>query len=93
MKKRFEVGDPILLLNSKLRLFPGKQRSRWSGQFKVTKVFHHAIVEVWCESTGMFKVNGQRLKPYNVGESTDNAAIYHLSKTHPPSSPPLPPPF
>ena len=46
LKKKFEVGGPTLLFNSKLRLFPGKLRSRWSGPFKVIKVFPYGAVEV-----------------------------------------------
>ncbi|CAA7038873.1 unnamed protein product [Microthlaspi erraticum] len=33
--KDFKVGDSVLLFNSKLRLFPGKLRSKWSGPFKI----------------------------------------------------------
>ncbi|CAA7044599.1 unnamed protein product [Microthlaspi erraticum] len=35
--KDFKVGDSVLLYNSKLRLFPGKLRSKWAGPFKITK--------------------------------------------------------
>ena len=35
----FRVGDQVLLFNSRLRLFPGKLKSRWSGPFSVTHVF------------------------------------------------------
>ncbi|XP_057747391.1 uncharacterized protein LOC130966595 [Arachis stenosperma] len=34
----FEKGQQVLLYNSKLRLFPRKLKSRWSGPFIVTKV-------------------------------------------------------
>ena len=34
-KNIFHVGDFILLFNSRLRLFPGKLKSRWSDPFKV----------------------------------------------------------
>jgi len=37
--REFKEGDLVLLFNSRLRLFPGKLKSRWSGPFKVTKVF------------------------------------------------------
>ncbi|CAA7045985.1 unnamed protein product [Microthlaspi erraticum] len=37
--KDFKVGDSVLLFNSKLRLFPGKLRSKWSGPFKITKFY------------------------------------------------------
>ncbi|CAA7060979.1 unnamed protein product [Microthlaspi erraticum] len=36
--KDFKVGDSVLLFNSKLRLFPGKLRSKWSGPFKIHEV-------------------------------------------------------
>ena len=35
LKKEFRVGDLVLLFNSRLKLFPGKLRSRWYGPFKV----------------------------------------------------------
>ena len=39
MKKDFKVGDLVLLFNSRLKLFPGKLKSRWSGplSLKMTK--------------------------------------------------------
>ncbi len=63
-RKEIKEGDLVLLFNSRLKLFPGKLKSRWSGPFKVTQVFPHGAVEVWSEASGAFKVNGQRLKPY-----------------------------
>ncbi|XP_061344040.1 uncharacterized protein LOC133290013 [Gastrolobium bilobum] len=36
--KEFEPGQQVLLYNSRLRLFPGKLKSRWSGPFVVKKV-------------------------------------------------------
>jgi len=46
MKKRFEEGDLVLLFNSKLRLFLGKLRSRWSGPLEVVQIFPHGAMEV-----------------------------------------------
>ncbi|CAA7045583.1 unnamed protein product [Microthlaspi erraticum] len=37
--KDFKVGDSVLLFNSKLRLFPGKLRSKWSGPFKIDEFY------------------------------------------------------
>ncbi|CAA7028481.1 unnamed protein product [Microthlaspi erraticum] len=37
--KDFKVGDSVLLYNSKLRLFPGKLRSKWAGPFKIHEVY------------------------------------------------------
>ena len=67
MRREFHVGQKVLLFNSKLRLFPGKLRSRWSGPFEVTKVLPFGAIEVTHPTKGTFKVNGQRLKPYIDG--------------------------
>ena len=68
IRRDFEPGQKVLLYNSRLRLFPGKLKSRWSGPFIVTKVFPHGAVEVSHETKGTFKVNGQRLKHYIGGD-------------------------
>ena len=36
IRKEFEAGQRVLLFNSRLKLFPGKLKSRWSGPFTVT---------------------------------------------------------
>ncbi|CAA7057050.1 unnamed protein product [Microthlaspi erraticum] len=41
--KDFKVGDSVLLYNSKLRLFPGKLRSKWAGPFKIHEVLPYGI--------------------------------------------------
>ena len=56
-----------MLYNSRLRLFPGKLKTRWSGPFTVVQVFPHGAVEIAREDGGSFKVNGQRLKIYMGG--------------------------
>ena len=63
--KQFKEGDQVLLYNSRLRLFPRKLKSRWSGPFTITKVFPYGTVEVTHPDKGTFKVNGQRLKLYH----------------------------
>ncbi|CAN6677320.1 unnamed protein product [Malus baccata var. baccata] len=63
--KTFEIGQKVLLFNSRLRLFPGKLRSKWVGPFVVTNLFMHGAVQIKSLRTGQeFKVNGHRLKPY-----------------------------
>ena len=62
--REFQVGQNVLLYNSRLRFFPGKLRSRWSGPFTITQVFSSGVVEVSHDTKGTFKVNGHRLKPY-----------------------------
>ncbi|KAK4721275.1 hypothetical protein R3W88_011508 [Solanum pinnatisectum] len=63
-KKSFTPGDLVLLFNSRLRLFPGKLRSKWSGPFKVTQVFQSGAIELENNKGEMFKANGQRIKAY-----------------------------
>ena len=68
IQKSFEPGPQVLLFNSRLRLFPGKLKSRWSGPFTVKTVFPHGAVEIFDKSPDeAFKVNGQRLKIYYGG--------------------------
>ncbi|KAM1833138.1 hypothetical protein ACFX13_022990 [Malus domestica] len=63
--KTFKIGQKVLLFNSRLRLFPGKLRSKWVGPFVVTNLFVHGAVQIKSLRTGQeFKVNGHRLKPY-----------------------------
>jgi hypothetical protein len=82
LKKDFKSGDLVLLFNSRMRLFPGKLRSRWSGPFQVRKVYPHGAIEIFSEKTRPFKVNGQRLKVYNVGEENEVVSVWNL--TNPP---------
>lgn len=64
--KSFQVGQLVLLFQSKLRLMPGKLRSRWIGPFKVTRVWPSGAVEIAGSSTAQpFTVNGNRLKAYH----------------------------
>ncbi|KAM6584888.1 hypothetical protein CsatB_011890 [Cannabis sativa] len=67
VRKEFQPGQQVLLFNSRLKLFPGKLKSRWSGPFTVVRVFPYGAVELKGEGPNTFKVNGQRLKLY-LGE-------------------------
>jgi len=79
MKKRFEEGDMVLLVNLRLNLFPKRLRSRWSRPFQVAKVLPNGVVEVWSESTGTLTVSGHRPKPYLMGQPIEKATIYSFS--------------
>ncbi|KAL1192070.1 hypothetical protein V5N11_029968 [Cardamine amara subsp. amara] len=62
--RNFAPNDRVLLYNSRLKLFPGKLRSRWSGPFAIKEVRPYRAV-VLLDATGTeFVVNGQRLKLY-----------------------------
>ena len=76
VRKHFTPGQQVLLFNSRLRLFPGKLKSRWSGPFIVTQVFPYGTIEITHPDKGTFKVNGQRVKPYFGGEfKSENVSI------------------
>ncbi|XP_062118461.1 uncharacterized protein LOC133832092 [Humulus lupulus] len=77
--REFQPGQQVLLFNSRLRIFPGKLKSRWSGPFTVVKVFPYGSVEVQGKNGEPFKVNGQRLKPY-LGGMFDQAKSIILLK-------------
>lgn len=69
-RKEFSKGMSVLLFNSRLRLFPGKLKSRWLGPFTVVNVSPYGAVEIQNPKDGStFKVNGQRLKPFYEGIS------------------------
>ena len=65
------IGDKVVLFNTRLKLFPGKLKSRWTGSYEITKVFPFGAVEVTHPDKGTFKVNGQRLKLYFDGGVLD----------------------
>nr|XP_016460802.1 PREDICTED: uncharacterized protein LOC107784234 [Nicotiana tabacum] len=46
VERNFKPGGMVLLYNSRLRLFPGKLKSRWSGPFRVVEVFPLVAVEI-----------------------------------------------
>ena len=64
MRKEFRAWDQVLLFNSRLRLFPGKLKSKWSGPYIVVSSTTFGAVTLRIDAGEEFKVNGQRLKHY-----------------------------
>jgi hypothetical protein len=61
--KNFTLGDKVLLLNSRVKLFGhGKLRSKWEGPFMVISSSSHGAVTLQNDEVMLFKVNRQRLK-------------------------------
>ncbi|GKD05759.1 hypothetical protein Tco_1180733 [Tanacetum coccineum] len=60
----FNVGDRVLLFNSRLKIFLGKLKTCWSGPFTITKVFPYGTIELSQPDGLNFKVNGHRVKHY-----------------------------
>ncbi|GJW99835.1 reverse transcriptase domain-containing protein [Tanacetum coccineum] len=65
----FNVGDRVLLFNSRLKILSGKLKTRWSGPFTITRVFPYGTVELSQTDRPNFKVNGHRLKHYFRGDT------------------------
>ena len=75
-RKDFYVGQQVLLFNSRLKLFPGKLRSRWSGPYTVVKISPHGAIEIQKAEKECFTVNSQWLKPYwNANFSKEKSCI------------------
>ncbi|GKC36621.1 reverse transcriptase domain-containing protein [Tanacetum coccineum] len=64
----FNVGDRVLLFNSRLKIFSGKLKTPWSGPFTITKVFPYGTIELSQPDGPNFKVNGHRVKHYFGGD-------------------------
>nr|GEY81302.1 reverse transcriptase domain-containing protein [Tanacetum cinerariifolium] len=60
----FNIGDRVLLFNSRLKIFCGKLKSHWSGPFTISHVFPYGTVELSQSDEPNFKVNGHILKHY-----------------------------
>ena len=68
--KNFNEGDQVLLYDSKLHLFPGKLKSRWTGPFIVQQAYPNGSVDLLNPNDNrVIKVNGQRVKPYVVQQN------------------------
>ena len=67
LRKEFKVGELVLLYNSRLRLFPRKLKSRWSGLYTMIAVTTFGAVTLRTDSRNEFKVNSQKLKHYVGG--------------------------
>ena len=46
IQKTFKPNQQVLLYNSRLRLFPGKLKSKWSRPFIIKEVRPYGVVEL-----------------------------------------------
>ncbi|GKF39435.1 hypothetical protein Tco_0119496 [Tanacetum coccineum] len=76
------LADLVLLFNSRLKIFSGKLKSRWSGPFTISNVYPYGTIELSQKDGQNFKVNGHRVKHY-FGEDVPNEIIPDV-KTDPP---------
>ncbi|XP_014523140.1 uncharacterized protein LOC106779535 [Vigna radiata var. radiata] len=72
IKRAFNPRQQVLLFSSRLKLFPGKLKSKLSGPFIIKHVHPHGAVELVNPAASdpqkSWVVNGQRLKHYLGGE-------------------------
>nr|GFB28616.1 reverse transcriptase domain-containing protein [Tanacetum cinerariifolium] len=61
----FNVGDQVLLFNSRLKIFSGKIKSRWSGPFTIAEIYPYGTTKLTHSDGSNFKVNCHRLKHYH----------------------------
>ncbi|GJS79098.1 reverse transcriptase domain-containing protein [Tanacetum coccineum] len=65
----FNVGDQVLLFNSRLKIFSGKLKTQWSGPFTITEVFPYGTAKLSHTDGSNFKVNCHQLKHYFGGDT------------------------
>nr|GFA40528.1 hypothetical protein [Tanacetum cinerariifolium] len=64
----FNVGDQVLLFNSRLKIFSGNLKSRWSGPFTISEIYPYGTTKLIHPDGCNFKVNYHRLKHYHGGD-------------------------
>nr|GEV44849.1 hypothetical protein [Tanacetum cinerariifolium] len=64
----FNVGDQVLLFNSRLKIFSGKLKSRWSGPFTISEIYPYGTTKLIHPDGCNFKVNCHKLKHYHGGD-------------------------
>nr|GEZ71864.1 retrotransposable element Tf2 [Tanacetum cinerariifolium] len=73
----FNIGDRFLLFNSRMDIFSGKLKFRWSGPFIISQVYPYGTVELSQPDMPNFKVNGHRVKHY-FGEDIPKLVVPDL---------------
>ncbi|XP_070050874.1 uncharacterized protein [Nicotiana tomentosiformis] len=76
--KEFKVCDLVLLFNSRLRMFPGKLKPKWSGPFAIVGVTPFGALDLKNKNSEVFRANGHRVKHYfgRVGDGQVVAVIH-----------------
>ncbi|XP_010507141.1 PREDICTED: uncharacterized protein LOC104783719 [Camelina sativa] len=78
ISRNFEPNDQVLLYNSRLKLFPGKLRSRWSWPFTIQDVRPYGAIVLLNSKGEKFTVNGQRVKHYWANPGIPDGHIVRL---------------
>jgi len=82
LKKDFQPSQQVLLFNLRLKLFPGKLKSKWSRPFTIKEVKPYRVVELMDPQSTTPKrswiIEEQRLKLYHCGNIEGLTIILHL---------------
>ena len=85
LKRNFQLGQQVLLFNSRLKLFPKRLKSKWSSPFTIKDVKPYEAIKLMDPSSTdpeqSWIMNDQRLKIYNGGNIEDWPPS-STSKTH-----------
>nr|GFB46763.1 reverse transcriptase domain-containing protein [Tanacetum cinerariifolium] len=52
----FNVGDQMLLFNSRLKIFSGKLKSRWSGPFTISEIYPYGTAKLIHQMVAISKL-------------------------------------
>ncbi|XP_042019037.1 uncharacterized protein LOC121766869 [Salvia splendens] len=64
--KELQVGHKVLLYQSRLKLIPGKLKSKWTGPYTIIALRANRAVKLQGSdpNSAPFMVNGHRVKPF-----------------------------
>nr|GEV60826.1 reverse transcriptase domain-containing protein [Tanacetum cinerariifolium] len=74
----FNVGDRVLLFNSRLKIFSRKLKTRWSGPFTITKVFPYG-----CETLlwrGRTTIGSPRSLDFSHGQMNAGIELSYMTR-------------
>ena len=79
-KREFSPGDAVLLYNHRLRFFPGKLKSKWSGPFTIKNVMTNGTMELIGADGSTFMANGHNIKRFYTREQQDEVFVVTLTE-------------
>nr|GEW60084.1 reverse transcriptase domain-containing protein [Tanacetum cinerariifolium] len=78
----FNVGDRVLLFNSRLKVLSGKLKTHWTGPFTVTQVFLYGTIELSQTDEPNFKLGGKNQLIKAVESSSQDSLVHSLSSSN-----------
>ncbi|KAL1548496.1 hypothetical protein AAHA92_16719 [Salvia divinorum] len=77
--KNLQVGQKVLLYQSRLKLMPGKLKPKWTRPYVITSIRSNGAVEIRGSSPNSepFIVNGHRVKPFR--DSSELCVVEEIS--------------